>query len=100
MVMGMSDRDARSRMSVHLSFALVALVGLIGFLRVAVQHWRQGSVLLGGALLLAAALRALLPDERVGLLAIRSRVIDVLLFGALGVLIVVIAMTITSPFAR
>jgi hypothetical protein len=48
---------------------------------------------------LAAALRVVLADERVGLLAIRSRVVDVLLYGALGMLIVVIAVTIpASPF--
>ena len=48
--------------------------------RVLTQHWREGAVLLGGALLVAAVLRMLLPTDRVGLLAIRSRPIDVLCY--------------------
>lgn len=91
----MSDRDPRqSRAWVHAPFALVALVALSGVLRVAMQHWRQGSVLLGGALLLAAALRILLTNEQTGLLAIRSRAVDILLYSALGFVIVLVAMTI------
>ncbi|CAM05816.1 Protein of unknown function (DUF3017) [Saccharopolyspora erythraea NRRL 2338] len=89
----------KSRASVHFPFAAVVLVALIGFLRIAMQHWRQGSVLIGVALVLAAVLRALLTNEQAGLLAIRSRAIDILLYGGLGVVIVVVAMTITrGPF--
>jgi uncharacterized membrane protein YvlD (DUF360 family) len=53
-------------------------------------------VLLGGALIVAAVLRLLLPTDRVGLLAIRSRPIDVLAYGGLGTVIAVLAMTITA----
>jgi hypothetical protein len=60
------------------------------------QHWREGAVLLGGALVVAAVLRLLLPTDRVGLLAIRSRPIDVLCYGGLGTVIAVLAMTITA----
>jgi hypothetical protein len=44
----------------------------------------------------AAVLRLLLPTDRVGLLAIRSRPIDVLCYGGLGTVIAVLAMTITA----
>lgn len=84
----------RLRASVHVPFALVGLVVLLGLLRVVMDHWRQGTVLLGAALLLAAALRAFLSRERVGLLAIRSRAIDIGLYGGLGLLIIYVAMTI------
>ncbi|MBE9375103.1 DUF3017 domain-containing protein [Saccharopolyspora sp. HNM0983] len=96
----MSERpDLRARLSVHAPFALVLLVVLVGFLRIAGQHWREGSVLLGCALLLAAGLRGLVQQERLGLLVIRSRVVDVLLYGALGLVIIAIAMTIRGgPF--
>lgn len=91
----MTDRfGGGSRMSVHLAFALVALVALIGLLRVAMQHWREGVTLLGGALLLAAALRAFVSAKQAGLLAIRSRVVDVVLYTTLGLLIVAVAITI------
>ncbi|GAA2780373.1 DUF3017 domain-containing protein [Saccharopolyspora taberi] len=84
-----------SRLSVHWPFAVIVLVALIGFLRIAMQHWRQGSVLIGGALLIAAALRVLLTTEQAGLLAIRSRAVDILLYSGFGVMIVLVAMTIT-----
>ena len=40
---------------------LVLAIAVRRLLRVATAHWREGSVLLGGALLVAAALRAALP---------------------------------------
>ncbi len=82
------------RWTVHLSFGLVALVGVLGLGWVALAHWREGTTLLGGALLLAAALRALVPSRKAGLLEIRSRPIDVLLYTSLGLLIVFVAVTI------
>lgn len=86
-------------MLVHLPFAVVMLVAAVGFLRVYMAHWREGATLLGGALLLAALGRAVLSDEQVGLLAIRRKLVDVLLYAALGALIVMDAVTITGgPF--
>ncbi|MCI2419381.1 DUF3017 domain-containing protein [Saccharopolyspora sp. K220] len=91
----MSDRfGARSRLSVHVPFGLVLLVVLIGLLLISLGHWRRGSMLLGGALLLGAALRAVVPQERIGLLAIRSRTVDILLYGGFGLVIIAVAVTI------
>lgn len=90
----MFDRFVGARGSAHLWFALVVLVALIGLLRVAMSHWRDGATLLGGAFLLAAVFRVWLSTERVGLLAIRSRPVDVVLYGALGAVIVFVAVTI------
>lgn len=95
----MSERfPDRSRLSVHVPFALVGAIGLIGFLLVAMQHWRRGTVVLGLALLLAAVFRALVPQERTGLLNIRSRAVDILLYGGFGMVIISIAMTIRGLF--
>ncbi|GAA4835184.1 DUF3017 domain-containing protein [Saccharopolyspora rosea] len=95
----MSERFGGGRYSVHVPFGSVLLVVLIGFLRIAMQHWREGSVLLAAALLLAAVLRGLLPQERVGLLAIRSRAVDMVLYGVLGLVILAVAVTIRGgPF--
>jgi uncharacterized membrane protein YvlD (DUF360 family) len=74
----------------------VLLIAATGMVRTLTQHWREGAVLLGGALIVAAVLRLLLPTDRVGLLAIRSRPIDVLCYGGLGTVIAVLAMTITA----
>lgn len=72
------------------------LVVAVAALRIGQYHWRQGAVLIGGALMLAGALRAVLPDAKAGLLAIRGKPVDVLTYGALSVLILFIAFTITG----
>lgn len=87
--------DLRSRVPGFLPAALVAAITLAGMGLVLTQHWRRGAVLLGGALLVAAVLRLAVPPERIGLLAIRSRAIDVLCYGAFGVVMVVLAVQIT-----
>ena len=74
---------------------VVLAIAAIGLVRVATANWREGAVLLGGSLLVAATLRVVLPPERAGLLAIRSRVVDVLSYTGLGVAVVLLAVTIT-----
>ena len=95
-VMGMFGPVWRSRLSRQCPFAAVVLVVLSGFVLVGLRHWRRGAVLFGAALLLAAVLRVLLPEQRVGLLAIRSRMVDVVLYTALGAMIIAVAVTLTS----
>lgn len=75
--------------------ALVLGFAAAGLLRVLTQHWREGAALLAGSLLIAAALRVLLPDDRAGLLAVRSRVIDTALYLGLGLVTLALAVTIT-----
>jgi hypothetical protein len=80
----------------HLPFGLVMAIVAVGFVRIAQYHWREGAVLVGGALLLAALLRAVLPEERAGLIALRGRGVDVLLYTTLSLLILFVALTITG----
>lgn len=75
--------------------ALVLGIAAAGMLRVLTEHWREGAALLAGALLIAAVLRVLLPDDRAGLLAVRSRVIDVAIYVGLGLITLALAVTIT-----
>jgi multisubunit Na+/H+ antiporter MnhB subunit len=80
----------------YLPFVVVlALVGF-GLLRIAMYHWREGAVLIGGALLVAAVLRAALAHRNLALLAIRTRTVDVLSYAGLGLLILFVALTITG----
>ncbi|SFQ23700.1 Protein of unknown function [Amycolatopsis arida] len=80
----------------HLPFALVLVLVAIAAVRIGQYHWRQGTALIGGALLVAAVLRAALSDEQAGLLAIRGRAVDVLSYVGLGVLILFVALTISG----
>ncbi|MFD9960389.1 DUF3017 domain-containing protein [Amycolatopsis sp. NPDC058986] len=92
-------RSVRRTPREHLPFALVLLVVAVAALRIFQYHWREGAVLIGGALLLAGLLRGILPTEKAGLLAIRGKPVDVLTYAALSVLILFVALTIIGgPF--
>jgi hypothetical protein len=81
-------------MKSHVPLILVLAVTAIGLVRIGMYHWREGTVLLGAALLMAGMLRALVPADRIGMVAIRGRGIDVLLYGGLGLMIMAVALTI------
>lgn len=87
--------DLRTRLPGYAPGAVVAVLVALAMLRIVTQHWRQGAVLLGVALIVAAILRALFPDDRIGLLAVRNRAVDILCYAGLGLLIVALAVTIT-----
>jgi hypothetical protein len=83
----------------QLPFAVVMLIVTVGIVRIVMYHWREGTTEIGIALLLAAFLRAVLPDRRAGLLAVRKRKVDVLLYGGFSAMIIFISLTITGgPF--
>lgn len=71
------------------------LVGVFVGLVIAVVfgHWRVGSTLIGVSVTLGGLLR-LLPHQRVGLLAVRNRVIDTILLLGSGLGILVLAWVI------
>lgn len=81
-------------MRTHIPLVLVLAVTAIGLVRIGMYHWREGTVLLGAALLIAALLRALVPPDRIGMVAIRGRGIDVLLYSGLGLMIMAVSLTI------
>lgn len=83
----------------QVAFVLVLVVLAIGMIRIGLYHWREGAVLIGGALVLSGAFRAVLPTRLVGLLAVRGRLIDVLSYLALAALTLFVALTLTGgPF--
>jgi hypothetical protein len=80
----------------QLPLAAVLLTVGVGLLMVATDNWRKGLVVMGLALVGAAALRLLVPVRRVGFLAVRSRPVDVLLMAGTGVVLTVIALVVPS----
>lgn len=70
---------------------VLVLVGT-GLLITALDAFRIGTLLIGGALLAGALLRWLLPD--VGMLAVRSRFTDIATYGVLGLAIALLALMI------
>ncbi|AXE88097.1 DUF3017 domain-containing protein [Streptomyces sp. Go-475] len=71
---------------------VLAVLGLAGagLLVTAFDQFRIGTLLIGIALLGGGALRWLLPD--VGMLAVRSRFTDIVTYGVLGLVIVMLAL--------
>ncbi|SON58658.1 hypothetical protein MSIMFI_00136 [Mycobacterium simulans] len=73
---------------------LVGLIFVVAFVLAGANFWRRGALLIGIGVGVAAALRLALPDERAGLLVVRSRGTDFLTTAAVGAAMVYIAWTI------
>ncbi|MFC8091689.1 DUF3017 domain-containing protein [Streptomyces sp. NPDC057301] len=71
----------------------------VGLLITALDVFRVGTLVIGSALLAGAVLRWLLPS--VGMLAVRSRFTDIVTYGVLGLVIVLLAlMAQPDPWLR
>ena len=80
----------------HLAFLAVMVVVAVAFARIGLQHWREGTTELGLALLLAGVLRASLTRTAAGLLAIRSRRVDIVTYVLFGLVMILVSLTITG----
>jgi hypothetical protein len=78
---------------------LLAVLGVCvaGLIVVLDNHFRRGTVLFAGGLVLAAGLRLVLPTPDVGSLAVRSRFTDVITLGALGLGVLLTALVVPPP---
>jgi len=72
----------------------VLLVAAAAFVLVLADRWRRGALVLGGAMVLAAFLRAVLSPDRVGLLAVRGKGFDVAAMAVVGATIITLAASI------
>ncbi|MFD5158516.1 DUF3017 domain-containing protein [Streptomyces hawaiiensis] len=84
-----ASRDAPAPARQWPVLAVLGLAGL-GLLITALGQFRLGTLLIGVALLGGGAMRWLLPD--VGMLAVRSRFTDIVTYGVLGTVIVLLAL--------
>jgi len=91
MLRGLRDRGLSFG---QLPFVLVMVIVAVAGLRIGMYHWRQGAGLIAGALFAAAVLRGVFSTERAGLLAVRSRVVDVVSYVGLGLLILGLAIVL------
>lgn len=72
----------------------IVLAGVTtGLVIVATSHWRLGSTVIGAAITLGGLLR-LLPQQRVGLLAVRNKVLDSTVLLGVGIGIIALAFLI------
>ncbi|MFM1965520.1 MAG: hypothetical protein RL134_1245 [Actinomycetota bacterium] len=76
----------------------VVLLGVIASLTVvALDRFRLGSLMLAASLVLAFILRLVLPTDRAGMLAVRSKRVDLIVLGTLGGALVVFALWVPPP---
>ncbi len=94
-----ADSAVGSRRSVLSEWPIAIVVaGLVtGMLIVAMGHFRAGAVTMAGATLMALFLRVLLPTREVGLLAVRSRLVDVLVLATLAFSLALFAFWVPTP---
>lgn len=78
----------------NLPLVAVLIVVVAAFALVLADRWRRGALVLGGAMVLAALLRAVLSPDRVGLLAVRGRGFDVTAMALVGATIIGLAASI------
>jgi uncharacterized membrane protein len=72
----------------------VGLIFVLAFILVAAGFWRRGALLIGIGVGVAAALRVALSEDRAGLLAVRTKGIDLTTTAAVGAAVLYIAGTI------
>jgi hypothetical protein len=85
----------RLRQEWPITAALTVVV--IGLVVVASGHFRRGTVLLSFGVALALFLRLLLPSSEAGLLAVRSKRVDVVVLAFLAVATSVLALWVPPP---
>jgi len=69
----------------------------VSMVLIAMDYFRRGSIVLSASVLLAAFLRLLLPDADAGMLVVRSRRVDVITLGVLGVGLTVFTFWVPPP---
>lgn len=84
-------RDTTPDWLAQVPYFLVLAAMSSGIVVVAAAYFKRGPALIAGALLLAAVFRLLLPKDRIGMLAVRRRWIDLLTLVTLAVLLIVLA---------
>ncbi|MSS45999.1 DUF3017 domain-containing protein [Cutibacterium sp. WCA-380-WT-3A] len=90
-----SERCAQSQEHLQSWWALaVCLVGVAASAVImGIGHWRRGAMVFAASVLMAGVLRAVLPDQLAGLLAVRGRWADSALLLGLGTVMVVVILT-------
>lgn len=81
--------------SIGSALYLVALLGVVGSLvLVAIGAWRWGVGGVGGVFLLTALARTFVSQSHVGMLKVRTRIVDVLTMALVGSALITLALTV------
>lgn len=78
---------------------VVAVTIAVGLVIVALDYWRAGGTVLASAAAAGGVLRLVLPTRAVGVLAVRSRPFDVVMYLAMAALLGGMALVTVTPQA-
>ena len=84
----------RATLRAQWPIVMVELIFVAAFVLAGANFWRRGSLLIGIGVGVAAVLRLVLPDERAGLLVVRSKGVDFVTTATVAAAMVYIAATI------
>lgn len=91
----MTPKDfARKVFGGQWAILIVVLIFVAAFGLVVTGYWRRGALILAIGVGVAAAFRLALPEDRAGLLAVRSRMVDFVTTATVGATMLYIAWTI------
>lgn len=90
-------RPRRRRWWSQWPIAVVLVAVGASLLVVALDRFRVGSLMLAASLVLAFVLRLILPADRAGMLAVRSKRVDLIVLGTLAGALVVFALWVPPP---
>jgi len=78
---------------------ITVVLGLvvISLIMIATDHFRRGSVLLAASVILAFFLRMMLPGREAGFLVVRSRKVDLVILGLLGIGLGIFSLWVPAP---
>ena len=82
--------------TIHLPLILIGLGLLAAVVLVAIDRWRRGTLVFGIVTIAAAVIRLVLAEDRVGVLAVRSRTFDVATLATSGALVIWLGASIES----
>ena len=77
-----------------LIYLAVVVTAAVGLAMVAFGPWRRGIALVGFALIFAAGMRMVTPEDEAGMLRVRSRWFDVTVLAGVGVSLVALSANI------
>ena len=86
-----------SRLTGEVPALTVLALTAAGLIAAATGAWRVGLWVVAAGCLLGALLRLVLPTRRAGLLAVRSRAVDVIVLGGFGAAVLLIAAAVPAP---
>lgn len=91
------DEPFRERVVDQWPLALVLGGFFLGLAVLALVDFRVGALMMSVSVVFAGAMRLVLPKDTVGLLAVRSRTIDLAIYGVLGIGLTVLSLVVPPP---